>query len=140
MLAIQRRTIGNIQCRENNISIGINETDLGKTAYNHLAINIFFAITLYERNGTQLIKLDSAVIFSYDRRIGCGISGHTTSVERTKRKLGTRLSNGLSCNDTDSLTHLNHPTRSEITSVTFHTNPVFAFTGEYGTNFNTLNR
>ena len=61
-------------------------------------------------------------------------------MERTQRQLCTRLTDGLRGNHAHSLTLLNHTAGGKVTSVTFGTHALLGFTGQYGTDFNTLNR
>ena len=60
-------------------------------------------------------------------------------MERTKSKLSSRLTNSLSCNNTDSFTHLYHTSRGKVTTITLLTYTFLAFTSENRTNLYHLN-
>ena len=138
---IQRRTVRNIQCSKDDVCIWINETDFGQVAYYLLALDIIsFLIFLDERNSAQLIKLDTRLVLRSNLSIGSSVRRNTTGVECTESKLSTRLTNSLSCDDTDSLTKLNHAGCSQVTTVTLHADTLLALTGKYGTNLNALDR
>ena len=131
IIEIQRRTVWHVQCRKDNVSVRIDKAHFCQTAYDHLTLARIKVCTLFlERNGTQLIELKTRIILCNDRSVCGSITSHTTSVERTKGKLCSRLTNSLSSNHTNSLTSLNHTLSSKVTAVTLSTYSLLAFTGE----------
>jgi len=59
-------------------------------------------------------------------------------VERTERKLCTRLTDSLCGNHTDGLSHLHHARRCEVSTVALAAYALFALTGQHGTNLDHL--
>ena len=101
---------------------------------------IAFLVFLNERNGIQLIKLNTRLILRSNLSIGSSIRSNTTGVECTESKLSTRLTNSLSRNHTYSLTKLYHTSSSQVTAVTLHADTLLALTSKYRTDFYTLDR
>ena len=59
-------------------------------------------------------------------------------MERTKRKLRTRLTDGLCGNHTHSLTQLYHTCGSKVAAIALGTNTVLAFASEHRADLNHL--
>ena len=116
----------------------VNELKLGKTAHNHLTLDVLLAVVLDERHDTDVLEVELAVVLCYDRSVGGSVTCHTTGVEGTERKLCTRLTNGLCGNHTYCLAHLNHALCCEVTSVTLHADTVLALAGEHRADLNAL--
>ena len=140
MLLVERRTIRNVQRGKNNLCIGIDETDFGQTADHHLALSLLLTLFLGIGNCAQFVELDACIVLGNDGSIGGCVTCHTTGVERTKRKLCTRFTDGLGCDDTHGLTHLHHALCGKVASVTLHADATLRLTGEHGTNLNHLDR
>ena len=60
-------------------------------------------------------------------------------MEGTQCQLGTRLTDGLSGDDTDRLTLLYHTAGSEVAAIALRTDTLLRLTGKHGTDFNALN-
>jgi hypothetical protein len=104
----QRATVWHVQCGQHDVCIEIDELNLGQTAHNHLTFNLGLAALVDERYGTKAVEPQLGVILRFHAGIGSGVLGHTTGVERTERKLCTRLTDSLCRNHADSLSHLHH--------------------------------
>src|SRR5699024_627190 len=66
------------------------------------------------------------------------IATDTTLVEGTHGQLGTRLTNGLCSNNTDSLSDINLLAGSHGLAVALSTNTGWGLAGKYGTNLDVL--
>ncbi len=75
-------------------------------------------------------------ILGNDTCISSNIGCDTTGMECTQCQLCTRLTDRLCSDYTDSLTFLNHTAGSQVTSITFGTNPFLGFASQYRTDFN----
>ncbi len=139
LLVVERRTVRHVHGGEDDIRIGVNKLDLGKTTHNHLALHVVAVLVfLSERNGTQLVELDARLVLGNDAGVGGSVTSHTTGVEGTERQLSTRLTNSLSGNHTDSLTQLHHTGSSQVAAVTLHADTLLALAGKHGTNLDAL--
>ena len=134
ILEIKRRTVGDVDRREDNLGIDIDKAEFAKTADYHLTL----ASVLVEGNRTDFLQLYLSVILGHDAGIGCSIGCHTTGVERTQRQLSTRLTDSLGGNHTDSLTLLYHPAGGKVATVTLHADTMLGLAGEHGTNLDAL--
>ena len=75
------------------------------------------------------------------RKTLCDIStGYTTTMECTHGKLCTRLTDRLSCDNTNSLTNLNCFTGCHVCTITFCADTNLAFTGQDCTDLNFFDR
>ena len=137
LFEVERRTVGNIERAQNNLGIRVDEAYFGQSAHDHLALLV---VLIGERNGANLVEFDLSVVLCNDTCIGCGVTGNSSGVEGSQRKLCTRLTNRLSCNDTGCLAKLNHAGSSKVSAVTFHADTALAFAGEHRTDFNHLDR
>ena len=61
-------------------------------------------------------------------------------MECTEGKLGTRLTDGLGCDDSDNLALLDHTAGGEITSVALRADSLAGLAGKHGADFNLLDR
>ena len=138
ILEVERRTVRHVDRSECDVGIRVDELQLCKTAHYHLAVDVLLAVVLYERNDTEVLKLKLAVVLCCDRSVGCCVTSHTTGVEGTESKLCTRLTDSLSCDDTDSLAELYHALCSEVAAVTLHADALLALASEHRTNLYAL--
>ena len=129
------RSIRNIESGENNAGSLVDKTQLRLTAH----YNRFLTIIGISLNRTQILKGYLTCLTSRVRILSSRITSHTTGVERTKRKLCTRLTNSLSSNHANSLALLYHPTSSQVTAVTLSTNTMFSLASQYRADFHSLN-
>ena len=68
-----------------------------------------------------------------------GSRSNTTRVEGTKRKLRTRLTNGLCCHNTNSLANIHESARSQGPAVALCANAALRFASKHRTRLNFLN-
>ena len=134
---IERRTVGYIMSGKHNTCVDIHETHFGQTAYHYLCRFACFVDNVYR---TEFFEFQTGRILGHDACVGSNIGCRTTGMECTQCQLCTRLTDRLCSNYADCLTFLNHAAGSQITSVTLGTNTLLGFAGQYGTDFNTLNR
>ena len=123
--------------RKNNTRVDIHETHFSQTAYHYLCRFACFVNNVYR---TEFFEFQTGRVLSHDTCVGSDIGCRTTGMECTQCQLCTRLTDRLCSNYADCLTFLNHAAGSQITSVTLGTNTLLGFAGQYGTDFNTLNR
>ena len=135
--SIERRTVRYVVGRKNNTRVDIHETHFSQTAYHYLCRFACFVNNVYR---TEFFEFQTGRVLSHDTCVGSDIGCRTTGMECTQCQLCTRLTDRLCSNYADCLTFLNHAAGSQITSVTLGTNTLLGFTGQYGTDFNTLNR
>ena len=129
VLVVEDRTVGQVEGREDDIGIGVDESDLTQTAYDHTAI---LGLVVAEGNVAHLFKLNAGVVLGNDAGVGGCITSHTTGVECTQCKLCTRLTDGLSGNDTGSFAQLYHTRGGEVAAIALGTDTALALTGKYG--------
>ena len=77
-------------------------------------------------------------MLGHDAGVGCGITGHTTGVERSEGQLRTRLTDGLSGDDADGLALLHHAAGGKVAAITLHADAVTALAGEDGADLDAL--
>ena len=85
-----------------------------------------------------LLPLDRLAILGPDRALLC-IRRRSTSMEGAHGQLGTRLSNGLRCDDTHRCPELNWTCGRKVSPVAVAADPVACLTGQRGTNAEDLN-
>ena len=141
MLEIERAAVWHVHSRKYYLGVGIDKPNLGKTAYNHLALNLrTIWLALYIRYCAKLIELYERIVLCNNAGIGSCITSHTTGMERTKSKLSSWLTNSLCRYDTDSLAKLYHSRCGKVAAVTLHADSLLAFTSEDRTNLHALYR
>ncbi len=92
------------------------------------------------RNNCKTFRLSRFKKLLYTGKTLCNIvTGYTARMESTHRKLRTRLSNRLGCDNADRFTYLNRFTCCHIRTVAFRTDTIMGTARENRTDFYLLN-
>ena len=98
------------------------------------------AVRVLALDGAELVDLQTSLILRDDVGLDSGTAGNTSHVERTKRKLRTRLADRLRRDDTDDLTLLHHTCRGKVAAVALGADAVTRLARQYRTDLHRLQR
>ena len=90
-------------------------------------------------NGTDVFETDRSIGLRNDFRLGVLGSCSTADVECSHGQLGSRLTDGLCRDNTESIADLRHSVAGEVAAVALHANAMLDFAGENRADQNTLN-
>ena len=83
-------------------------------------------------DGIIIEHAQHTIMACFNMRLFCTTLGSTTDMEGTHRELCTRLTNGLSGNNTDSFTDVDRRTTCQIAAIAGPADTADAFTGQHG--------
>src|SRR6185312_2425624 len=89
-------------------------------------------------NGDEVDEVNLTRVLGFEVRSVLHARCGSADVEGTHGELRARLADGLRCDNADSLTHLNHLARAEVTAVAQDAAAALGFAGEHGANLYTL--
>ncbi|CQR22632.1 Uncharacterised protein [Yersinia enterocolitica] len=82
-------------------------------------------------NELGVAQFQATFVLNLDTRFCCRTRCRTTDVERTHRKLGTRLTDGLCCNNTNRFTFVDDVTTCQVATIAVCTHTKVSFTAYY---------
>src|SRR5690606_9123772 len=105
--------------------MGISDSQCRRTGYHNQVAVLFL-------NGLHVMQTDRAAMLHLNV-VHCRCPrSRTTDVERPHGQLGSRLTDGLSCDYTNRLTRIHQVATSQVATITFGTNTVAGITGNGG--------
>ena len=121
--------------REWDSGIFVQNLQLGQTTHYDVDLVSLFVGPF---NRAQFLDFGDTVVPGDYCRLRGNVAGDTPHVEGTKGQLRSRLTDRLCGNYTDGLSHLNHLTRCQVTTVAFAANAILGFTGQYRANLDSF--
>ena len=116
ILEIELRTVRDICRGKHHLCLWIDDTHFCQTADNNLyrfaVDSLFFSLDCAE-----FVKFENTFVTRCNGGNGSDIRSHTTDVERTEGKLGSRFANRLSRDYTHSLAHLDRTVGCKVTAI-----------------------
>src|SRR5690606_7416924 len=106
-------------------TMAVGNGQRGRTGHHHqVAVRLL--------NGLQVVQTDGATVFHVNAVHRGSPGGRTTDVERTHRQLGTGLTDRLSGDNTDGLTHVHQVATGQVAAVALGAHTMAGFTGNGG--------
>ena len=124
---VEYRTVRDIVLREGNAGVLVYDAKLGCTAYYNI---LDTTVTICSQYGTKFVELKLTVVLGIYRRIRSRARCSTTDVEGTERKLGTRLTDRLSGDNSDNFSLFNHSAGCKVATVTLGADALAALASE----------
>ena len=137
ILLVDDRAIRNIIVRECDACVLIHNLELGHTADNDFLSETVDSLPF---ESPELLILEFSVVLGLDGGISGRAGSGTSHVECTEGKLGTRLTDGLGCDDSDNLALLDHAAGGKVTSVALCADSLAGLAGKHGTDLDLLDR
>ena len=122
---------------KNDFGLGIDDAELRLTRDNDVNRLAHGVLAL---DGAQLVDFQTAFVFRNDIGLDGRTAGHTADVERTERKLRTRLADRLSGDHADHFALLHHAGSGKVAAVAFGAYAAARLAGQHRADLDRLQR
>ena len=117
-------------------NLGIDHFELRRTRHHN---RLDFSVCGRALHGPQVFEFHHSVLTGGNLVFIGDLGRRTTYVERTQRQLRSRLTNGLGCNDADSLTLLDETVGAQGAAVALGTDAPAALARQYRAHLHFVN-
>ena len=133
----ERRAVRQVVRIKNDFGLGIDDAELRLTRNNDVDRLAHGVLAL---DGAQLVDFQTAFVFRNDIGLDGRTAGHTADVERTERKLRTRLADRLSGDHADHFALLHHAGSGKVAAVAFGAYAAARLAGQHRADLDRLQR
>ena len=95
-------------------------------------------VAFFVLHGDDVVELDGTLGLRFERGLFSASGSRTTDVERTHRELSARFTDGLSGDDADRFTDVDHASASKVAAVAETADALLALAGEHGADANAV--